>query len=144
MTTRKNSSTESPSNFELLCTTLYQHDCLVIGYAKWAAESLIFTKAHITTIHITLVVMIACGSRQESSLFYPSSNIVASFRTRAFIYPTQLPHLPLIDNYAHAFNYRDDRNTLTHLTLRILSYCDDNTRCIATLSLSLTQLVLQF
>ena len=125
---------------ELLCT-LYQHDYLVTGYAKWAAESLTFTKAHITTIHITLIVMVTSGSRQGSSLVYPFSNTVVSLKTRIFIYPTHLQHLPLNDNYAHILNHREDRNTLAHLTLRILSHCNDNTRYIA--AHSLAQLVLQ-
>ena len=54
---------------------------------------------------------------------------------------THLPHRPLIDNYAHVFHHRDKRNTVAHRTLRILSYCDNNTRYIV--DRSFTQLVLQ-
>ena len=60
-----------------------------------------------------------------------------------FIFPTILPHPPLIDNYAHAMHHRDDRNTLSHLTLRILSYCDDNTRYTAATTLDQLQLQVQ-
>lgn len=48
---------------------------------------------------------------------------------------------PIIYNYAHIFHHHDERNTLSPLTLRILSFYDDNTRY--TVARTLAQLVLQ-
>ena len=50
------------STLELLCTVLYQHGYPIEGYTEWAAESLTFIKAHVTTIHDTLIIMIIYGS----------------------------------------------------------------------------------
>ena len=47
----------------------------------------------------------------------------------------------MIDNYIHVFHHLDDRNTLSHLTLHILYYCEDKTRYIA--ARTLVQLILQ-
>lgn len=47
----------------------------------------------------------------------------------------------MIDNYAYVFYHLDDRNTLSQIILRILSYCDDNKRYIA--ARTLAQIILQ-
>ena len=71
----------------------------------------------------------------------PFPNAVVSLNTRTSIHPTHISHPQMIDNCDHAFHQRDDRNILSQLILRILSYCYDNIWYTATHTLA--NLILQ-
>ena len=112
---------------EHLCISLYQYWCPTYDDAEWATYSLAFIKIDVTTIHITLIVMITCGSRQGSVLSYPSSNAGVSLKTR-LAYTQHIfsaPHDWQLCSHVHRC---DDFNKLSQLTLRVLSYCDDDTK----------------
>ena len=72
---------------------------------------------------------------------FPFSNTVISFKTRAFDQAPTQPHPPLATHYTHNLLHRDERTTLHDIIIHIVSYCDDNTRYTAALTLS--QLIAQ-
>ena len=89
--------------------------------------------------HITLSVQF--GAKQGSEFVCLTSNVLASFRSKAFFPPPQLPHRQLVDRYAFKFHLHDARSTARHLILIIQSYCDTDTRYTA--SLLVRQLIIQ-
>ena len=93
------------------------------------------------TKHAHITLMTLCGVKQGSSFSCPSSNCVASFKSKAFFPPPQLPHPPLVDGYAFQFHSHDARTLKQYLILIIQSYCDDDTRY--TVALLLHQLIIQ-
>ena len=88
------------------------------------------------TKHAHILLEVLCGAKQGSSFACPSSNTVASFKSKAFFPSPRLPHLPLVDGYAFKFHSQDQRSLAQHLILIIQSYCDDDTRYTAALLLS--------
>ena len=126
---------------ETQIVAMYQHGCPRHGYAEWIAETSYHSTALFATKHAHILLDVLCGAKQGSSLACPSSNVVASFKSKAFFPPPQLPHKPLVEGYAFQFNSRDARSTAQHLVLTIQSYCDDDTRYTAAIHIS--HLILQ-
>lgn len=63
----------------------------------------------------------------------PTSNEVASFKSKAFFPPPLLLHKLLVAEYTFKFHSHDAHSTVRHPILIIPSYCDDDTRYIAAL-----------
>ena len=75
------------------------------------------------------------GAKQGSELAFPSSNVVASFKSKVFFPPSQLPYSPLVDGYTFLFHTQDTCSTAKHLILIIQSYCDNDTQYTAVILL---------
>ena len=88
------------------------------------------------TKHAHIPPQCAVVISKVSQFACPCSNVVASFKSKAFFPPPQLLHKLLVDGYAFQFNSQVMRATARHLILIIQSYCDDDTRYIAALLLS--------
>ena len=121
---------------ETQIVAMYHHGCPRHGYAEWVAETGHHSMALFATKHAHILLEVLCGAKQGSSFACPSSNTVASFKSKAFFPPPRLPHLPLVDGYAFKFHSQDQRSLAQHLILIIQSYCDDDTRYTAALLLS--------
>ena len=93
------------------------------------------------TKHTHITLMVLYGVKQGSSFSCPSSNYVASFKSKVFFPPLQLPHPPLVDGYAFQIHSHDARMLVQHIILIIQSYCDDDTRYTA--AFLLHQLIIQ-
>ena len=112
---------------------MYQYGCPLHEYAEWLAETGHHFMALFVTKHIHIFLLIRYGNKQRFPFAYPYSNVVASFKSKAFVPPPQLPHTPLVDGYAFQFHSQDMRATARHLIMIIQSYCDDDTRYTAAL-----------
>ena len=121
---------------ETQIVSMYQHGCPRHGYAEWFAETGHHSMTLFATKHAHISLPVRYGNKQGSSFACPCSNVVASFKTKAFFQPPQLPHRPLVDGYAFQFHSQDMCTTARHLILIIQSYCDDDTRYTAALLLS--------
>ena len=126
---------------ETQIVAMYQHGCPKHGYAEWVAETGYHSMALFATKHAHITLLFLCGMKQGSSFSCPSSNCVASFKSKAFFPPPTLQHPPLVDGYAFKFHSHDTRTLAQHLILIIQSYCDDDTRYTA--ALLLHQLITQ-
>ena len=114
---------------------MYQYGCPRHGYADWVIETSHHSVAKFATKHAYITSPHLCGTRQGSSFTYPSSNVVASFKSQAFFPYLNLDHQPLVQGYAYAFHSRDKRCLAKYLILIIQLYCDDDTQYTAALLL---------
>ena len=83
------------------------------------------------TKHAHLTLPFLRGAKQGSSFACLASNVVASFKSKAFFPPPQFPHTPLVHVYAFQFHSQNIRSTAQHLILIIQLYFDDDTRYTA-------------
>jgi len=112
---------------------MYQHGCPRHGYAEWFTETGHHSMALFATKHAHISLPVRCGNKQGSLFACPCSNEVASFKSKAFFPPPQLPHRPLVDGHAFQFHSQDMCATARHLILIIHSYCEDDTHYTAAL-----------
>ena len=112
---------------ETQIVAIYQHDCQRHGYTEFGHHSMDL----FATKYAYITILVLCGAKQSSSFACPSSNVVASFKSKAFFPPPKLPHDPLVDEYVYQFHSHDARSTPRKLVLIIQSYCDDDTRYTA-------------
>ena len=126
---------------ETQIVAMYQHGCPRQGYAEWVAETCYHSNATFVTKYVYITLPHLCGAKQGSSFACPSSNCVASFKSRAFFPPPKFSHPPLVRGYAFQFQSADARCSVQHLLITIQSYCDDDTRYTA--ALILPDLILQ-
>ena len=113
---------------ETQIVAMYQHGCPRHGYAEWVAETNHHSTALFTTKHAIIRLAMMCGAKQGSSFACPSSNCVASFKSRANFPPPSFAHKPMVRGYAFQFHSLDTRSDTSSLILHIQSYCDDDTR----------------
>ena len=97
-----------------------------MGRWKYHHSNVTFISKH---DYITLANL--CGAKQGSFFACPSSNCVASFKSRAFFPPPTFAHKTLVYEYAFQFRSADIRCNVYHLILNIEFYCDDDTRYTA-------------
>ena len=114
---------------------MYRHGCPRHGYDEWVAETSHHSVAFFATKHAQITLPHLCGAKQGSSFACPTSNVVASLKSKAFFPPPRLPHTPLMQRYTYIFHSKDKRYLAKKLILIIQSYYDDYTRYTAALVL---------
>ena len=92
---------------ETQIVTMYHHGCPRHGYAEWVAKTGHHSMALFATKHAHITLAVLCSAKQGSSFVCPSSNTVASFKSKAFFPPPRLLHKPLVDGYAFQFHSQD-------------------------------------